>query len=393
MSRLSETTSSESAAEPLSPSVFEKSFIIYLMRRKGLLGLLGSLVVGAAGWGLHQYVEMEARKAVQAQSEQIQAEMKSWRENEIKALVEISKRGDKIQELIAEVAEEREEAAKVLKEMVGLQTKLTTLVVAAEKIPEALDEVKKMRGELGTIKDIAGLRGDVNKIIESLLKNRDFQQTLTGSVSAEIAEVRARAVKLEEEAKGLVERMNAHDQQVNRLAGHPLIGGVPYRVLHVEENAAKDFVTVHQASSLKRPVGKVFYDVASERAQFYRLSTSTSHEVDADGRSEVPRCNVLFKGWLPEKALKLDEADFRDGEPTMIELRAKLGEEDQVMREGPGYDQRSLATFDGYNMPFFTTGNRKTEWVEVTFEGWMAVTNGKSSGEPGYKSYMAATVP
>jgi hypothetical protein len=176
---------------------------------------------------------------------------------------------------------------------------------------------------------------------------------------------------------------------MGRLSAHPLIGGVPYRVAHVDEDPNDDFITVHQASSLERPVGKVFFDPASDRAQFFRLSTSTSHEADKDGKSVVPRCHVLFKGWLPEKALKIDKDSFREGAATMIEMKDELAQEDQRLRDEPGYDQRMLAVFEGHNMPFFTTGNLQAGWVEVTFEGWMAVTNGKGSKEKGYKTYMS----
>lgn len=356
------------------------------MRRKGVLTLVVPVVFAGVGWGLKQIAEVTVKEVVQKDEE-------TWKKVQIDTIATVKQKTQELEQMTAGTAVLKQEMVAKLAELQTAHARLNELLVKADKIPEALASVEKLRGQLATVKNVADLQGDVNKITESLLKDQDFQKALRGNVSAEIAEVGARTSQLEEASKKLVEQMNAHEEQMGRLSAHPLIGGVPYRVLHVEDKASEDYISVHQASSLKRPVGRVYYDGTSQRAQFYRLSTSTSHEVDTDGKSPVPRCHVLFRGWLPQKALKLDANSFREGEATMIEMKDGLTSEDQRLREGPGYDVRSLAIFDGYNMPFFTTGNVKPGWVEVTFEGWMAVTNGRSSDESKYKAYMGPAMP
>lgn len=375
MSRLSESACPESSNETLTPSAFEKALIRYLLRRKGVLSLVLPLLLGGVGWGMKQMAEASA-------SELIRKDKAAWDKVQIDSITGVKHMEKEFNSLVSKTSAQQED-------LLAKKAVMEDLLLKSAKIPGELEKIEKLHGVLATVKNIADLQGDVNKIIERLVKDKDFQKALTSSVSAEIEKVAAQTNKLETTAKELAARLQAHEEQMGRLSAHPLIGGVPYRVAHVDENPNEDFITVHQASSLERPVGKVFFDPASDRAQFFRLSTSTSHEADKDGKSVVPRCHVLFKGWLPEKALKIDKDSFREGSATMIEMKDELAPEDQRLRDEPGYDQRMLAVFEGHNMPFFTTGNLQAGWVEVTFEGWMAVTNGKGSKEKGYKTYMS----
>ncbi len=379
MSRLSESACPESSNETLTPSAFEKALIRYVLRRKGVLSLVLPLLLGGVGWGMKQMAEASA-------SELIQKDKAAWEKIHIDSITGVKHMEQEFNAMVSNTTQQQ-------KALLATKTQMEELLLKSEKIPGELEKIEKLQGVLATVKNIADLQGDVNKIIDSLMKDKDFQKALTSSVSAEIAQVAAQTSKLEMAVKELAARLQAHEEQMSRLSAHPLIGGVPYRVAHVDENPNEDFITVHQASSLERPVGKVFFDPASDRAQFFRLSTSTSHEADKDGKSVVPRCHVLLKGWLPEKALKIDKDSFREGAATMIEMKDELAPEDQRLRDEPGYDQRMLAVFEGHNMPFFTTGNLQAGWVEVTFEGWMAVTNGKGSKEKGYKSYMSQALP
>lgn len=375
MSRLSESACPESSNETLTPSAFERALIRYLLRRKGVLSLVLPLLLGGVGWGMKQMAEASA-------SELIRKDKAAWDKVQIDSITGVKHMEKEFNSLVSKTSAQQED-------LLAKKAVMEDLLLKSAKIPGELEKIEKLHGVLATVKNIADLQGDVNKIIERLVKDKDFQKALTSSVSAEIEKVAAQTNKLETTAKELAARLQAHEEQMGRLSAHPLIGGVPYRVAHVDENPNDDFITVHQASSLERPVGKVFFDPASDRAQFFRLSTSTSHEADKDGKSVVPRCHVLFKGWLPEKALKIDKDSFREGSATMIEMKDELASEDQRLRDEPGYDQRMLAVFEGHNMPFFTTGNLQAGWVEVTFEGWMAVTNGKGSKEKGYKTYMS----
>jgi hypothetical protein len=375
MSRLSESACPESSNETLTPSAFEKALIRYLLRRKGVLSLVLPLLLGGVGWGMKQMAEASA-------SELIRKDKAAWDKVQIDSITGVKHMEKEFNALVSKTSAQQED-------LLAKKAEMEDLLLKSAKIPGELEKIEKLHGVLATVKNIADLQGDVNKIIDRLVKDKDFQKALTSSVSAEIAKVAAQTNKLETTAKELAARLQAHEEQMGRLSAHPLIGGVPYRVAHVDENPNDDFITVHQASSLERPVGKVFFDPSSDRAQFFRLSTSTSHEADKDGKSVVPRCHVLFKGWLPEKALKIDKDSFREGAATMIEMKDELASEDQRLRDEPGYDQRMLAVFEGHNMPFFTTGNLQAGWVEVTFEGWMAVTNGKGSKEKGYKTYMS----
>jgi hypothetical protein len=375
MSRLSESACLESSNETLTPSAFEKALIRYLLRRKGVLSLVLPLLLGGVGWGMKQMAEASA-------SELIRKDKAAWDKVQIDSITGVKHMEKEFNALVSKTSAQQED-------LLAKKAEMEDLLLKSAKIPGELEKIEKLHGVLATVKNIADLQGDVNKIIDRLAQDKDFQKALTSSVSAEIAKVAAQTNKLETTAKELAARLQAHEEQMGRLSAHPLIGGVPYRVAHVDENPNDDFITVHQASSLERPVGKVFFDPSSDRAQFFRLSTSTSHEADKDGKSVVPRCHVLFKGWLPEKALKIDKDSFREGAATMIEMKDELASEDQRLRDEPGYDQRMLAVFEGHNMPFFTTGNLQAGWVEVTFEGWMAVTNGKGSKEKGYKTYMS----
>lgn len=396
MSRTPDPVCPELSNQSLSPSAFEGSLLRCIVRRKGLLGLVVPLIVGGAGWGMKQMAETAAK-------EMIQKDQEVWKKVQIDAIATVKQKAAEMDQMAAQATLLKEQVLAKLAEHQAGKARIEALLLQADKIPDLLREadkmaselakVEKLRGELATVKNIADLQGSVSKITENLVKDADFQKSLTSSVSAEIATVAARTSQLETETNDLLAQLDAHQAQMTRLSAHPLIGGVPYRVLHVEDNPRDDYISVHQASSLKRPVGRVYFDPKSERAQFFRLSTSTSHEADSDGKAEVPRCHVLFKGWLPDKSLKLTPADFREGEATMIELKADLPLEDQRLRDGPGYDQRWLAEFDGFNMPLFTTGNVQQGWVEVTFEGWMAVTNGRSSGDPKYKAYMGPALP
>ncbi|WP_395752892.1 hypothetical protein [Prosthecobacter sp.] len=382
MSRTSEPACPEPANETLSPSAFEKSLIRYVLRRKGLLSLVVPLLLGGLGWGMRQMAEHASRETC----EQHRAALEQARTDATVATV-LTKRA------LEDIKAKEAEMAELQKSLQTARAQMEAVLKKTEKLPEELAKIEKLRGELATVKKIADLQGDVNRIIDSLVKDKDFQKSLTSSVSEEIAKVASQAGRLEEETKQLAVRLEAHEDQVGRLSAHPLIGGVPYRVAHVDSNPKEDFIAVHQASSLPREVGRVFYDAKSDRAQFFRLSTSTSHEADKDGKAPVPRCHVLFKGWMPEKALKIDRDSFRAGEATMIELQDGLELEDQRLRDEPGYDKRPLAVFEGHNMPLFTTGRTQPGWMEVTFEGWMAVTNGKRSNENGYKSYLTPAMP
>lgn len=396
MSRLSDPASPDSSNQSLSPSAFESSLLRWLLRRKGLLGLVLPLIVGGMGWGLKQVAEVAAKDVISKDQE-------VWKELQINAIATVKQKQVEFDQMASMTTDLKEQLLAKVSELQASKAAMEGLLLKADKIPEVLrqadkipDElakVEKLRGELVTAKKIADPQGNVSKITESLLKDADFHRTLTGSVSAEIAAVAGRTSQLEADARKLIEQLNLHQEQMSRLSAHPLIGGVPYRVLHVEDKPSEDYVSVHQASSLKRPVGRVFYDPKSQQAQFFRLSTSTSHEADTDGKDVVPRCHVLFRGWLPKKALKIEGGPLREGQGTMIELKADLPLEDQRLRDQPGYDQRWLAVFDGFNMPFFTTGQTQQDWVEVTFEGWMAVTNGRSSTDPKYKTYMGPALP
>ncbi|MGV3662162.1 MAG: hypothetical protein ACO1TE_18395 [Prosthecobacter sp.] len=361
----------------------EKSLLRYVLRRKGLLAFIFPALLGVLAWGQHRVAEQAAQNAVQSQVTRIGSEMEMMRKLQVERLGAIESKQHELIVLIDNAKRQSADSDDKVK-------KLDNLLPDAAKTAELLGEAEKLRGQLSTMTEISKLSGDVNRIIESLKKDESLHRQLTESVSTQIG---GKFEKIEAELKSVLERVATCESQVLHLKAHPLIGGVPYRAAHLEEDEAKDYVAVHQAAALYREVGRVFHDTSSNRAQFYRLSTSTSHTEDDGDRVRIPRCHVLFRGWLPEKALKTDALSSREEISTMLELKENLSEDERRLREEPGYDKRSLAIFDGHRMPFFITGNRDSEWLEVTFEGWMAVTNGRPSNDSRLKTYILPALP
>jgi len=303
--------------------------------------LLGGMAAGASyffNMVTDMKAESEAVKRVEKKLLQIEektVKLESTLEQALKTYVEAKTRAEDIEKMFQDMKT-------MHREMAGQDKDLKDRMVRLKEADEAL-------------KAASLVVENTNKMAESLKTTAAFTQSQG---------------KQEEIARALLGDRSFLDKVIAGLQPHlptPVTGpsGTGYRA----EYDGKDGVTFHSAPNQKSEAG-VVYRTGWEGPQFTRLSTSVYWN------GGTPRCHVRFQGWLPERAF--DKALLpAPGRSTQVETAQNAADEARTLHHQAAANSPMLAVFLP-GVPVFTTGQRQAGWIEVTFDGWIAIETDKS---------------
>lgn len=351
------------------PSELTQAINSYLIRKVKLLFALISAITAGGVWLVQTLVDWKAEKVAQKEIETFKLVMLTKVKD---AEDKITKTNEEGQRQIGKVEKQLEDLEEVAKKVGDIEAKHQTLVELAplvaqikeaasevEGVSKSAAEIEAIRKKLVAAKDISSSERNVSAIADLLANKPEFKAIFDTRMQNIELLVKGQTDHLAE----LQKRLAAVDSALEKLSAMDLAAGIPYRVLG---NTKDKQVEIHTGPIGNHDTGQIHYDPSSPKAQFYRLSSAVIHD------QRTPRCLARFKGWLPERAFPDAGKSAENSLRSQVEILKDTPLMDRKLRESASGDSRELAEFEGGTV-FFTTGQSKDGWLEVTCDGWVSL--------------------
>jgi len=349
---------------PVDSAEVSKAVNAYLFRKvRLLLALLSALAAGGV-WLVQTAIDWKAAKIAQDEIGKIEDKINNTYALGQQHIGGFKKELENIEKASSKIGD-FESKLKSLTEAAPIAAQLKATVTELKKAQESATAIDVIRKKLEAAKDISSTERNVDEIATVLAKKPEFMAGFVAPLHDAEMQMKANVAKISE----LQTRIASLEGELVKLSKFEGGGGIPYRVL----GNTKDMqVEIHTGPIGNHDTGQIHFDPASQKAQFYRLSSAVIHD------QRTPRCLARFRGWLPEKSF-LEEGGAGKNIQAQLEIVEGTAVLDRKLRETPSAESRELAEFECGTV-FFSTGQRKDDWVEVTCDGWVSLIYFKDSG-------------